>query len=190
MNLLGRRLNHFVALAAGWALLSSPGVAQVPHDLAAVDALIVQDESGGQNIPNYRYDRHHTAGGKGQITDETWLRVAPTLDIDVSKFTKAGMASEFDQDRVRWKLLATEGVWPWACFKVQFLRHLYELNLVRMKFPAENSRQPSSAHQRHEKTPTVSASTVDVLPMQPTDPFSTESQNVGSSFLITNLGEK
>lgn len=43
---------------------------------ARVSPLIKQYESnGGQNIPNYRFDSTHTAGGTHQITNSTWRAI-------------------------------------------------------------------------------------------------------------------
>jgi hypothetical protein len=40
---------------------------------ARADPLILKYESmGGQNVPNYRFDATHTAGGPHQITNSTW----------------------------------------------------------------------------------------------------------------------
>jgi hypothetical protein len=110
---------------AAVAILSAAGPLRA-QDFAKtpIGALIVQDESGGHNVPNFRYDKHHTAGGKCQMTNETWRRIAPTIDIDLEKFPNAGSASEFQQNQACWKLLATDGVWPWTCCNKQLRDHL------------------------------------------------------------------
>lgn len=77
--------------------------------------LIEQDESGGRNIPNYRYDSGHTAQGYDQITDTNWRNLAPGLGVTSSH---AMDASHDDQRRVADKLLGPnmEGVGNWSNF--------------------------------------------------------------------------
>jgi hypothetical protein len=41
-----------------------------------IAGLVEQYESGGRNVPNYRYDPGHTASGLWQITDSTWRQYA------------------------------------------------------------------------------------------------------------------
>ncbi len=109
---------------AAVAIISASPLAAEEFSKTPIGALIVQDESGGRNIPNGRYDAKHTAGGLCQMTDETWRRIAPMIDIDIAKFDKAGEASEFDQNRACFKLLAVDGVRPWTCCNKQLREHL------------------------------------------------------------------
>jgi hypothetical protein len=96
----------------------SPAVA-VADEFREFRANMARYESdGGQNIPNFRYTGpggKHTAGGVCQMTNTTWRRIAPLIDIDITKFDVAGAASEFDQWRVCWKLWSLEGYKPWTC---------------------------------------------------------------------------
>lgn len=49
-------------------------------------SLVHKDESmGGQNIPNYRFDPTHTAGGVDQITNTTWNKFAPRAGVNASR---------------------------------------------------------------------------------------------------------
>jgi hypothetical protein len=86
------------------------------------DLIAMYESAGGQNIPNFRFDGPrgpHSAGGVCQMLTHTWERVAPTIDIDIAKFPVAGAATEFDQWRACWKLWATEGYGPWACYNAK-----------------------------------------------------------------------
>ncbi len=111
---------------AAVAIISASPIAAEQFSETPIGALIVQDESGGRNIPNHRYDAQHTAGGLCQMTDETWRRIAPMIDIDIAKFDKAGEASEFDQNRACFKLLAVDGVAPWTCCNKKLRKDLAE----------------------------------------------------------------
>jgi hypothetical protein len=90
--------------------------------------LIARAESdGGRNIPNFKYDGpggHYTAGGVCQMTDTTWRRVAPTVDIDIEKFPNAGSASEHMQWQACWKLWSINGYSPWTCCNPKLRRAL------------------------------------------------------------------
>lgn len=82
------------------------------------DLIAAYESAGGQNIPNFLYDGprgHRTAGGACQMTNTTWLRIAPTIDIDIVKFPVAGAASEFQQWQACWKLWSVDGYQPWIC---------------------------------------------------------------------------
>ncbi len=82
------------------------------------DLIARYESEGGQNVPNFRYDGpngKYTAGGPCQMTNTTWRRIAPLIDIDITKFDVAGAASEFDQWRACWKLWSLEGYKAWTC---------------------------------------------------------------------------
>ena len=75
---------------------------------------IIQRESGGKNVPNYRYDATHTAGGFFQITDTNWNAYAPKLGIDVKQYPDALSAPADVQEQVAKQLYADHGLKPWA----------------------------------------------------------------------------
>lgn len=76
-------------------------------------APIMKFESGGQNVPNYRYDSTHTAGGFFQITNSTWKDTAPAAGVDLGQFPTA-MSAPFDvQKSVATTLYNQRGFQPW-----------------------------------------------------------------------------
>lgn len=80
-------------------------------------AVVCKYESRCQNEPwNYMVDKKHTASGYYQLTNENWRKIAPTLDIDTTKFPTAGSASKELQARVASKLMFLRGYQPWAVF--------------------------------------------------------------------------
>jgi hypothetical protein len=56
---------------------------------AAGAAIVSKYESPKGDVPNYRYDAGHTAGGYFQITDTNWRNLAPKLGIDLAKYPHA-----------------------------------------------------------------------------------------------------
>lgn len=78
--------------------------------------LIEHHESGGQNVPNYRYDKTHTAGGYWQITNSTWRAAAPKAGVDIAKYPDALSSPREVQKAVAEKLFAEHGYAPWAPF--------------------------------------------------------------------------
>jgi hypothetical protein len=78
-------------------------------------AVVALYESNNRNIPNYRFDAIHTAGGHFQITDTNWRDVAPTLGIDLAVYPNAMSAPEQLQGQVAGKLYALYGYMPWVC---------------------------------------------------------------------------
>jgi hypothetical protein len=104
------------------ALACPPTVARGQTDEWRPDLIAKYESSGGQNIPNWKFDGpqgRHSAGGVCQMLTHTWERVAPTIDIDIVKFPVAGAASEFDQWRACWKLWTLDGYDPWTCCNSQ-----------------------------------------------------------------------
>ena len=99
--------------------------------------LVTQDESGDRNIPNYRYDAHHTAGGHWQITDTNWRHFAPMVDIDLSKWPNALSAPEQLQGQVAGIMRAKLGCLPWVPYNPQLRRHMTQASAVE--------RSPSAA---------------------------------------------
>jgi len=78
-------------------------------------ALIAQYESGGQNIPNYMFDRGHTASGPWQITNSTWNRYATGLGIQRLNFPTTAMDMPVgDQHSVASAIYGAEGFTPWT----------------------------------------------------------------------------
>ena len=70
-------------------------------------------ESGGKDVPNYRYDPGHTASGYAQITDTNWKAYAPKLGIDIQKYPTA-MSAPGDYQKAVAKLMhRAEGPTPW-----------------------------------------------------------------------------
>jgi len=123
-----RRIWHGPWLIALTISIASAANAGDPKTVANAEwrpDLIARYESdGGRNIPNFRYDSRHTAGGVCQMTDETWREVAPTVDIDLTKFPNAGSASEHQQWQACWKLHALRGNQPWTCCNAQLRKAL------------------------------------------------------------------
>jgi hypothetical protein len=89
-------------------------------------ALVAQDESGHRNIPNYRYDAQHTAGGHWQITDTNWRIFAPMVDIDLAKWPNALSASEQLQGQVAGIMRAKLGCLPWVPYNARLRADLDE----------------------------------------------------------------
>jgi hypothetical protein len=81
--------------------------------------LVAQNESGHRNIPNYRYDAHHTAGGHWQITDTNWRHFAPMVDIDLAKWPNALSAPEQLQGQVAGIIRAKLGCLPWVPYNAR-----------------------------------------------------------------------
>src|SRR5262249_18520755 len=77
-------------------------------------AIVSQYESGNKNIPNYRYDAGHTAGGYFQITDTNWRKYAPIVGIDTVQFPRALDAPYDTQRSVFDRMYADQGFGPWA----------------------------------------------------------------------------
>lgn len=79
-------------------------------------------ESGGKNLPNYRYDKTHTASGFWQITDTNWKNYGPQLGIDVEKYPTAMSAPRDDQQKVAQKMYDEQGYKPWAPYNPALAR--------------------------------------------------------------------
>lgn len=107
-------------LAAAYA--SSVASAQPAQDWR--QDLVALDESAGRNIPNWRFDRTHSAGGYYQITDTNWRYYAPLLDIDLSKYPNALSAPEQLQGQVAGRMYADTGYMPWLPYNARLRRDL------------------------------------------------------------------
>lgn len=108
---------QYILTENGPVMLSPPGALPQPSPTMVpggaseetLKALIMHFESGGRNVPNYRYDAGHTAGGYFQITDQTWKQFAPGAGVDLTQFSKA-MQAPFDvQSAVTSKILESPG---------------------------------------------------------------------------------
>lgn len=79
-------------------------------------ALISQDESGGQNVPNYEYSPAHTASGPYQINVSTWNDVvAPGTGLPTVSYPAGVMSLPIsEQQQGAAYLYNTQGFAPWA----------------------------------------------------------------------------
>jgi hypothetical protein len=112
------------------------------------DLIAMYESSGGQNVPNFRFDGPrgpHSAGGVCQMLTHTWERIAPTIDIDIVKYPVAGSAPEFDQWRACWKLWSVEGYSPWTCCNAKLRQAL-----ARRGMDASPVRKVSTKEKRAE----------------------------------------
>lgn len=109
------------AILAAVILGSSPLTARA--QLCPLD-IVSQDESGHRNIPNYRYDAHHTAGGHWQITDTNWRIYAPMVEVDIRKWPNALSAPEQLQGQVAGIMKARLGCLPWVPYNARPRVHL------------------------------------------------------------------
>lgn len=104
---------------------AGPGAApQTPPAVAAILAQpdpsfdtfwarMLPRESGGRDVPNYRYDPTHTASGAAQITDTNWRAIAPRLGIDVRRYPTAMSAPLPYQKAVAKLMHRMYGQAPW-----------------------------------------------------------------------------
>lgn len=76
--------------------------------------LIEQKESGGRNVPNYKFGPGFTAQGHFQITNSTWRDIARTAGIDLGQYPNAMSAPYAVQRSAANALIDTRGVQPWA----------------------------------------------------------------------------
>lgn len=106
--------------------------------------LVALDESGDRNIPNFRFDDRHTAGGYFQITDTNWRHYAPMLDIDLAVWPNAMSAPEQLQGQVAGKMYAETGYMPWVPFNARLRRDLS----VRTISVDNRSRRPGAEPSR------------------------------------------
>jgi hypothetical protein len=143
------------SVAALTVTLSMASHAQTMQNAGWQPDLVCKDESNCQNVPNYRFDKHHTAMGYWQITDTNWLRVAPTLDIDTHKYPNAMSAPRDVQAQVGAKMYADTGYLPWVPYNARLRRDL-EWFWATKAFPQLNvppNVQPSSTNSPREHHP-------------------------------------
>jgi len=76
--------------------------------------VIEQRESGGRNVPNYKYGPGFTASGHYQMINATWRRWAKDAGVDISQYPRAMDAPKEVQRVVAQHGFDTEGWKPWA----------------------------------------------------------------------------
>src|SRR4051794_36793071 len=79
--------------------------------------IIEQAESGGRNVPNYKYGPGFTASGHYQMINATWRRWADAAGIDISKYPRAIDAPKEVQRAVAAQGFKMEGFRPWEATK-------------------------------------------------------------------------
>jgi hypothetical protein len=143
-----RMILRLSTLAAAVFISATPLFAQ-EFSATPAGALIAQYESdGGRNIPNFKFDRRHTAGGEFQITDENWRAYAPTVGIDLATYPNAMSAPEKLQGQVAGKMWAEQGFMPWTCCNKQLRDHLAQQQQpqpVKVRRANERPERPASA---------------------------------------------
>jgi hypothetical protein len=80
-------------------------------------AIIEKRESGGRNVPNYKYGPGFSASGHFQMIKGTWQRWAKAAGIDISKYPEAIDAPYDVQRKVAEYGWRTEGFKPWEATK-------------------------------------------------------------------------
>jgi uncharacterized protein (TIGR02594 family) len=84
--------------------------------VSALD-LIERKESGGKNVPNYKYGPGFSASGHFQMINATWQRWAKAAGIDISQYPRAIDAPYEVQRQVAAHGFKTEGFKPWEATK-------------------------------------------------------------------------
>jgi len=79
--------------------------------------IIEQRESGGKNVPNYKYGPGFTASGHYQMINATWRRWAKDAGIDISQYPRAIDAPKEVQRAVAAHGFQKEGFKPWEATK-------------------------------------------------------------------------
>src|SRR5690349_7619340 len=78
--------------------------------------LISKYESGDANIPNYRFDKGHTAQGYYQITNTNWRNIGPQVGVDLNQHPSAMSAPRDVQAKVAGEMYRRRGFADWAPF--------------------------------------------------------------------------
>lgn len=120
------------------------------------DLIARYESDGGRNVANFLYDGpngHYTAGGVCQMTDTTWRRIAPTIDIDIDKFPNAGSASEHMQWQACWKLWSIDGYSPWTCCNKKLRQALATPASLPPREPTRELVRPAEAPAAPAPTP-------------------------------------
>jgi hypothetical protein len=118
------------ALAALLAATCAPTMVLAQPATEWQPQLVALAESGNRNIPNYRFDATHTAGGHFQITDTNWLHYAPRLDIDIGKWPNAMSAPEQLQGQVAGLMYAETGYMPWVPYNARLRRDFSNVRVL------------------------------------------------------------
>jgi hypothetical protein len=125
----------------------TPQLPQVPNASGQLNAdsligtpqnpgLIPRDESGGRNVPNYRFDPTHTASGPLQITNTTYNETAPSAGAKPLGPGEYAMNRPLDEQyRVGGALLKQRGTSPWANFNPKLAADL------KANLPPEHQQQ-------------------------------------------------
>lgn len=79
--------------------------------------IIERRESGGRNVPNYKYGPGFSASGYYQMINSTWRRWAKAAGIDISQYPRAIDAPREVQRAVAAKGFDLEGFKPWEATK-------------------------------------------------------------------------
>jgi hypothetical protein len=79
--------------------------------------IIERRESGGKNVPNYKYGPGFSASGYYQMINSTWRRWAKAAGVDVSQYPRAIDAPREVQRAVAEHGFKTEGFRPWEATK-------------------------------------------------------------------------
>jgi hypothetical protein len=115
--------NEFVnGIRRGSSGLVRGGAVQGRISQTAVEStldLINKYESPEGNVPNYRFDSTHTAGGYFQITNTTWKQFAAEAGVSVSEYPTAMSAPKDIQRQVARTILTSPnggGIQHWSDF--------------------------------------------------------------------------
>lgn len=159
-------------------------VGLVAHGAAAQEfpkTQVAMTESGYRNIPNFRFDATHTAGGGWQITDTNWQHYAPMAGIDLVVRPNALSATEWEQGQVGGLMWAHEKCLPWGPYNEGLRKQVQVCAKPGHVATAANSSRP---HPQVTVTPkpTVKAE----VSTKSLDPFSAgDMDDAGPSFLIS-----
>lgn len=132
-----------LAVLAALAVSYAPMIAVAQTAFEWQPHLVAMDESGNRNIPNFRFDARHTAGGHWQITDENWRRFAPAVGIDLNKWPNALSAPEQLQGQVAGKMWAVLRYLPWAPYNPRLRRDL-EMRSINRDTPIRSPAPPAA----------------------------------------------
>lgn len=117
-----QRMREQYGTGTGAANDNAPGRgAGVERILDAIERF----ESGGRNVPNYKFGPGYTAQGHFQITNTTWRGIAGAAGIDLGQYPNA-MSAPYDVQRNAARaLIARNGVSDWLPYNPRF-RAWYE----------------------------------------------------------------
>lgn len=117
-------------------------------ELDRVAALVCQDESGCENVPNYKWqDGHHSAGGIWQISKPLWDEFAPLAGIDVATHPNAMTVSRDKQGEVFGYIWHYRGAQPWTCCNKRLARDLARGGAKEESSPSQKSLEHKESHE-------------------------------------------